>query len=605
MNKILFALATSMLLGAATPILAQSTTPAFPTAEGFGRFTSGGRGGQVVFVTNTSDYATGEDAIEGSLRWALTQYPGERLTVLFRTSGVINLKEDLKCNREGYTIAGQSAPGDGICLRGAKLNLGGSKNVIIRHIRFRIGLTDDGAFIPGGSIGVENCSDIILDHCDFGWAGEENITMYDNKRTTVQWCLIHEGLSSAGHSKGARSYGTQWGGDFSSYHHNLIAHCHNRSPRFNGARDNRETNDIKVLTDFVNNVVYNWGKQNSCYGGDLSAPIAYTGNETDEEKAEKDRLNALKSSRVNMINNYYKPGPARPASSNSYFVEASYGKGSHPSKAGQFHLSGNIMEGSKGEAMTADNSKGININRYPDSIRSQVLSAEAFDIEEPYAISTGTAAEAFESVLSGVGTFPRDTVGSRIVRETREGTASGKGTSEFEGENTPSRYYQKALGIIDSPEAVGGYPVYRTYNAITDNDNDGMDDAWETENGLDPTDAEDRNTLNTEGYTALEVYLAYLADEKMNQNFSAGISRIPFAQEKLTVFPNPAVNELFVETNRILETARIFAADGRLVKECALNHCGIVNVAELPEGHYILTVIDTEGEANNIRFVKK
>ena len=132
-----------------------------------------------------------------------------------------------------------------------------------------------------------------------------------------------------------------------------------------------------------------------------------------------------------------------------------------------------------------------------------------------------------------------------------------------------------------------------------------MDDAWETENGLDPTNAEDRNTLNTEGYTALEVYLAYLADEKMNQNFSAGINRTPFAQEKLTVFPNPAVNELFVETNRILETARIFAADGRLVKECALNHCGIVNVAELPAGHYILTVIDTEGEANNIRFVKK
>lgn len=221
----------------------------------------GGRGGKVVEVTNIEDDANG--TIAGSLRWALKQYPTEPITIVFRVSGVINLVSDLRSKRTfGTTIAGQTAPGDGICIRGGKSNFGGCKNLVIRHLRFRIGLkelTDSTTeFIEGGSIGIENASNWILDHCTFGWSGEENMTIYDNTLTTVQWCLIHEGLYDCGHGKGARSYGAQWGGQTATYHHNLLAHNVSRTPRFNGAR----SNDLNVMLDYVNNVNYNWRVSN-------------------------------------------------------------------------------------------------------------------------------------------------------------------------------------------------------------------------------------------------------------------------------------------------------------------------------------------------------
>lgn len=558
----------------------RAQTPAFPTAEGFGKFTTGGRGGQVVFVTTTEDYTAGEEPIQGSLRWALTQYPEEPLTVIFRTSGIIKLKEDLKCARNGYTLAGQTAPGDGICIRGAKVNLGGSKNVIIRHLRFRIGLNDDGTNTNGGSIGIENCQDIIVDHCTFGWSCEENMTMYDNKRTTVQWCIIHEGLYSAGHIKGSRSYATQWGGDFSSYHHNLLAHCHNRMPRFNGARDDRETNDHKVLTDYVNNIVYNWGKENSCYGGDIT-------------KGEKNE--------INMIGNYYKPGPARPAKSRSYFVQASYGGDSYK-KVGQWYASGNVMEGN--DNFTNDNSLGIDKSKYPADLQEQVVVNTPFEIKSPYQIETETAAEAFISVLAGAGAYPLDAVDMRIIDETRNGTVSGYGTSQYESSTATSRYYQKTLGIIDDPEAAGGYPEYSSFGIITDNDNDGMDDVWETENGLNPEDSSDRNKVTDSGYTALEAYLAHLAGENIPLDFTSGINS-SFENETVSIFPNPATERIFVGTERKLEEARIYTPEGKLISVLPLYHCGIVNVSHLPAGNYLMTLTDSEKKQNTVRFIKK
>jgi pectate lyase len=166
---------------------------AFPGAEGFGAYSKGGRGGKVVEVTNLLDDAEG--AIEGSLRWAFKQSVAEPTTIVFRVSGVINLVAELKGKfPKGLTIAGQTAPGDGICIRGNKVNLGGSSNLILRYLRFRMGLNEDGTFIKGGSIGIENANNVIIDHCTFGWSGEENMTMYDNDSTTVQWCIIHEGL---------------------------------------------------------------------------------------------------------------------------------------------------------------------------------------------------------------------------------------------------------------------------------------------------------------------------------------------------------------------------------------------------------------------------
>ena len=197
---------------------------AFPTARGFGKYVSGGRGCKVVEVTNLEDDP--KNPSEGSLRWALTVAGKENATIVFRVSGVIKIQpnaqkvRDLRANLKNVTIAGQTAPGEGILIRGGKMNFGGSDNLIIRNLRFRIGDIDeadlakptDSRFIKGAGFGLENAKNVIIDHCCFGWSGEENMTMYDNHFTTVQWCIVHEGLYDAGHQKGNRSYANQWGG---------------------------------------------------------------------------------------------------------------------------------------------------------------------------------------------------------------------------------------------------------------------------------------------------------------------------------------------------------------------------------------------------------
>lgn len=458
----------------------QAQTPAFPTAEGYGMWATGGRGGKVVEVTNLDDNADG--TIEGSFRWALKQYPNDPLTVVFRVSGVINLEAQLRSSRKsGTTIAGQTAPGDGICIRGAKCNFGGSQNLIIRHLRFRIGLKElEGGgteFIDGGSIGIENGSNWIIDHCTFGWSGEENMTIYDNTLTTVQWCIVHEGLYNAGHPKGARGYGAQWGGQTSTYHHNLLAHNYNRTPRVNGAR----SNDVKVLMDYVNNVNYNWGKENSAYGGDFDL--------------------SGKSHHCNMVNNYYKPGPARPGTKSSYFVQSSFNSAQSTSKIAVWYMNGNYMEGPANTNLNSDNYQGLDAHYYTDLgiDKSQLIAESQFEV--PYNLKTETAEAAYENVLAGAGAFPRDTVDRRVVNEVKTGTAAYGGSL---GAGT---------GMIDKPSEAGGYPEYLTYDTIVDADKDGMDDAWETVNGLDPQNPDDGTKLVKSGYTCLEVYLNSLVGE--------------------------------------------------------------------------------------------
>jgi pectate lyase len=434
---------------------------AFPGAEGFGQNASGGRRGKVVKVTNLEDAASNPP--EGSLRWALAQYPGEPITVVFSVSGIIDLKAELRVKRDNFTIAGQTAPGDGICIRDNKVNFGGSNNFIIRYLRFRIGTMNND---PNGkgSIGIENASNFIVDHCTFGWSGEENTTIYDNKMSTVQWCIIHEGLYQSGHNKGVRGYGTQWGGESATYHHNLLAHNDSRSPRLNGAR----SNDKDVLIDFVNNVNYNWGRQSSSYGAEIET----------------------NSHRVNFVNNYYKPGPAYPGTS-SYFVVVYYASNQGDKKA-LWYMDGNIMEGDTGK--NTNNYSGLNISRYPSGTTiDQLKSANPFAV--PYPVKTETAENAFNSVLARAGAFPRDSVDTRIVNEARTGTASGSGSA-----GKP--------GIIDSPDDIGGYPVYNSLPAPLDTDGDGIPDAWETANGLDPANPLDGALKNlSKAYTNLEVYL--------------------------------------------------------------------------------------------------
>ncbi|HRG80883.1 MAG TPA: pectate lyase [Chitinophagaceae bacterium] len=434
--------------------------PAFPGAEGFGRYATGGRGGQVVKVTNLNDSG------EGSFRWALTQFPDEPLTVIFTVGGLIELQSNIAVKRSNLTIAGQTAPGDGICLKNYSFIVNGASakgnhgNIIIRFIRSRPGGIDKKGLY---GFDMENCHDVIIDHCSFSWANEECAAMYDTKNTSFQWCIVSEGLYSAGHMKGNRSYGGVWGGQNASYHHNLIAHQNNRAARFNGAR----AHDTIALVDYRNNVIYNWGNANACYGGEVNI--------------------AGGKSQVNLINNYYKPGPAAPVELK--FVHASYQK-ENSKGTGEWYAEGNIMEGES--YLTKKNKRGIDLAEA--GFPSNAIKDEPFAVAVP--ITLQSAKDAYESVLKNAGAClpKRDAVDERVILETRTGTASGKGV------------FGKP-GIIDLPYAVGGWPVYQSGPAPADKDGDGMPDDWEIKKGLNPNDAADRNQKDKTGYTMLEIWL--------------------------------------------------------------------------------------------------
>lgn len=536
-------------------------------------YATGGRGGKVVEVTTLEDDAAGTTV--GSLRWALKQHSSSPLTVVFRVSGIIDLKADLRSNRTmGTTLAGQTAPGDGICIRGAKCNFGGSQNLVIRHLRFRIGLKGDTAFAAGGSIGIENAANWIIDHCTFGWSGEENMTIYDNNNTTVQWCILHEGLYACGHSKGARSYACQWGGQTATYHHNLLAHNVSRTPRFNGAR----SNDLNVLLDYVNNVNYNWGKANSAYGGDISN----------------------RTHRVNMVNNYYKPGPARPGTSDSYFVQSSYMSTQGTAKIAFWYMSGNVMEGSSNADITANNALGVDRGGYPVAVRDTMISK--FQFEVPYPVTTHSAQEAYTLVLDKAGAFPRDTVDRRIVKEVRTGTASGKGTSatylNSDGTTQSTNpYYNVTKGIIDHPSAVGGYPTYTTFNTVTDADHDGMDDAWEQLNGLNPANPDDRNLYTTSGYTALEVYLNSLVGEHIDL---VGLEQ-PLSQQ-VGCYRAPGSTMLQVCAPVRLVGYTLYDTQGKVRLSQTGADCSTIDVASLDAGLYVLLLKTETGKSLTLKF---
>lgn len=484
------------------------TLLAFPGAEGFGKYTSGGRGGKVVYVTTLADDADG--AIEGSLRWAMKQYPDEPLTVCFAVTGEIRLVKDLRINRRNYTIAGQTAPGMGIVITHNKVNCGGSQNFIIRNIRFRIGRNDvNGNIITQNAFGAENCSHYIIDHCEFGWSTEENMNTYDSHFITVQYCIVHEGLNDSGHPKGARGYGCQWGGSPATYHHNLLVNNNKRSCRFNGA----QSNDYVVYLDYINNVVYNYGAgSNGCYGGENTAKLA---------EGEYNGLNSAHE--CNFINNYYKPGPNTTSSEKLFFMSSVARSGATSWGPAKWYVKGNIMEGY--DNINADNWLGVKPERSAtynqDSLRVDTLIKTKtpwwrwttdsiygqYDFEAlAYAVSEyESAEEAFETVLDTSGVFPRDHVGLRLVNETRNGTYTYTGSKA------------KKKGIIDTEEDAEGFYAYPSIDALTDTDMDGMPNQWETENGCDPNVA-DNNTRHANGYTMLEMYLDYAMTHKTPMN---------------------------------------------------------------------------------------
>lgn len=453
----------------------QAQPTAFPGAEGFGKFATGGRGGKVYTVTNLNDSGP------GSFRDGLNSFPNDPLTIVFAVGGTIDLQSEIRVKRSNLTIAGQTAPGDGICLKGHSFKINGARaisqggnhgNIIIRYLRSRPGGTADPAIY---GFNMENCHNVIVDHCSFSWANEECAAMYDTKNVTVQWSIFSEGLYNSGHLKGNRSYGGVWGGQYSSYHHNLIAHQQARAIRFNGAR----AHDTLAVIDYRNNVIYNAGSHNAAAGGDIEIPNG--------------------ESKINLVNNYYKPGPATPG--NYSFIQADYNAATSVG-VGEFYVSGNVMVNYPGK--TADNWTGVDFSKILTQNQVQAKSIAAFPVSQ--VLPNETAKAAYENVLKNAGAIlpKRDAVDTRIVSETATGTVSTVGITSGKG------------GIIDKPEEVGGWPLYQSGTTVVDTDGDGMPDAWESLNGLDPNDGADGNIINSENITKLEEYLNSILPQVTN-----------------------------------------------------------------------------------------
>ena len=441
----------SILIFLSISLLTYSQTKAFPTAEGYGRFTVGGRGGDVYLVTNLNDKGA------GSLRTAV-EAQGAR-TVVFRVSGTIHLDSELKVSHDSITIAGQTAPGEGICVAGYNFRVS-ADNVIIRYMHFRLG---DLEGQEDDAIWGREQQNIILDHCTMSWSVDECASFYDNKDFTMQWCLLSESLNSSVHGKGEHGYGGIWGGMGATFHHNLLAHHKSRNPRFNGSRYSGDQDS--EIVDFVNNVIYNWG-ENSSYGGEA-------GNQ-------------------NIRANYYKYGPGTERNVRDRIVQPY-------DNDGNWYIADNYVYGYP--EVTEDNWNGGVQGGYADSLKNKNIT-EPFPIAE---VSTQTAEEAYELVLAHAGvTFPaRDTLDQRIIREVRTGTATYGGV------------FGSGSGIIDTQEDVGGWPVLNSVTPPLDTDSDGMPDEWEYEHGLDSEDPVDGNELNDEGYTMLEVYLNSIVDDNV------------------------------------------------------------------------------------------
>ena len=516
--------------------------PSFPGAEGFGAITTGGRGGKVYHVTNL------DDSGEGSFRWACGQ-SGAR-TIVFDVSGTIRLKSELKLRNGNVTIAGQTAPGDGICIADYPFVIS-APNVIIRFMRFRLGneaLKINNKAHEGDGLGGMDGQKIMIDHCSVSWSIDECLSVYGSKNITVQWSMITQSLVNSGHSKGSHGYGGNWGGAGASYHHNLLAHHGSRTPRLGP----RPSTQLDERMDLRNNVIYNYAGE-GCYGGEAMT--------------------------VNIVNNYYKPGPATDAigtakqkrmakpgirtfdycikddnlkttaknynkvkgtnlttckltvdkedkgyltfegDDNKYEIDIEklcitvdgqevkvstndWGKTLH--KWGSYYIEGNVN--SKYADVSADNwtiglfnqvDKGTKVD-YHNATEEEL---HAFVPMEFAAVTTHSAEDAYERVLKYAGaSLNRDEYDEMMVADTRDGAAScivkgiGKGLINSQDD-------------ITYADGSTGFPKLTSLEAKADSDGDGMPDEWETAQGLNPNDPEDGGATAENGYTNLENYL--------------------------------------------------------------------------------------------------
>lgn len=497
--------------------------PAFPGAEGYGKYTTGGRGGKVIYVTNLED-----NTLPGSLRYAVNQ-TGARI-VVFAVSGTIQLKSVLNIRNANITIAGQTAPGDGITLRDYTV-YNDADNVIIRYIRFRMG---DETNQENDAIWGRNRKNIIIDHCTMSWNTDECASFYDNENFTMQWCLLSESLRNSVHGKGAHGYGGIWGGKKASFHHNLLSSHDSRNPRFCGSRYSNKP-DLE-LVDFRNNVIYNWGSNN-----------AY----------------AAEGGSYNMVNNYYKEGPATSSSSRSRFLQpyADDGSNNQPKGTyGKFYIDGNFTSGSA--VVSGDNWLGVALHssfatNAPGITKNDIKSDTEFAASN---VTTHSAQSAYLKVLDYAGAcLVRDVVDQRIVQDATTGTATfmtgGNGSIN---------------GLIDTQSAVGGWPELKTLLAPIDTDQDGMPDAWEDSNGLQKNDPTDAQLTSVDGkYPNVEVYLnslvATITENQLKDALFSSLSPDRKTINPIEIYYNGSTGVLKINHQQKIKMVQVYSLTGQLL----------------------------------------
>jgi hypothetical protein len=482
-----------------TAVTHPSTQVAFPGAEGGGSYARGGREGSVYYVTTLADSGP------GSLRDAVSQ---SNRAILFNVSGTIQLNTPIVITKDYITIAGQTAPGDGICISQQYFGIRGS-NIIVRYMRFRLGDVDSvtsdalsGGYATAGAATVKN---VIIDHCSVSWSVDETASFYGIGNFTFQWCIISESLFNSVHTKGTpHGYGGLWGGQTSTFHHNLLASHSSRNPRLTGAPNSLRP-DLEYV-DYRNNVVYNWGIVNSTYGGE--------------------------GGHYNMVNNYYKPGPATSGDTVSsrtnkrnrilnYITSVISQVDGSLYWGGNFYIDGNYVVGFPD--VSADNwTNGVQPDNNPlaDSMIAQAKMLTPYAL--PY-VRTQTAEDAYVSVTDSAGAIlpRRDPVDLRIIWETQNDTAL------YEGAGYPLAAVNYSVkspsGIIDSQTDVGGWPTLTSTAAPRDTDNDGMPNWWEAKTNNNDADSlsVSANTYDIDRYTMLEKYLNAIESPDKQSVFNA------------------------------------------------------------------------------------
>jgi hypothetical protein len=464
-NKVFFINILLLFLVIGLSSLVQGQQLAFPHAEGFGRFSQGGRGGDVYHVTNLEDYQPKTDKpIPGSLRYGILTQEGPR-TIVFDLSGTIILKEELRGTKSFLTIAGQTAPGDGITIRDYTYKLTGQQgepihDIIIRFIRFRLG---DVTKQSGDGLSTNWINDLILDHISAGWTIDCIHDLRDAARFTMQWSVFAEALNQSTHTKGAHamlsSYSHLYGNV--TVHHNLMASSRNRHPTLGGG----DRTDTTAIVDFRNNLVFNWASGTN-FG----------------------------QCRHNLINNYYKPGE-----STNYKENKPLRMKSSRATSGVGYLSGNFFADAPKE-FNKDNYTAVDYNLYgtPGPTNKYIGTTRVqWESKTPFVSGgdlpkTDSHETTYRIVLERAGaSLVRDAVDKRVVAGVADGTNR----------------------LIDSQTEVGGWPELKSKPAPIDSDADGMPDKWEKENKLNPSDPADRNSYaKNSKYTNLEVYLNSLVE---------------------------------------------------------------------------------------------